>query len=142
MLMSLVIDNYRCFSGFRCDFESLHLLLGSNGTGKSSIFHVLHGIQQLIGGRPVSEIFRGAGLTKWRQDNKQDFQLRLRINEVNYSYRLIIEHDENHSQCHITSEILNCEGKFLLRTEIISMLNQHFKTGKIINVYFTEFIVQ
>ncbi len=39
-------------------------------------------------------------------------------------------------------DIHTLEGKFLLRTEIISMLNQHLKTGKIINVYFTEFIVQ
>ena len=39
-------------------------------------------------------------------------------------------------------DIHTLEGKFLLRTEVISMLNQHLKTGKITNVYFTEFIVQ
>ncbi|MBW2609918.1 MAG: flagellar basal body-associated FliL family protein [Deltaproteobacteria bacterium] len=39
-------------------------------------------------------------------------------------------------------DIKSMEGKFQLRAEIISMLNQHLRLGKIVNVYFTEFIVQ
>jgi len=39
-------------------------------------------------------------------------------------------------------DIHTLEGKFLLRTEIISMLNQHLKTGQVTNIYFTEFIIQ
>lgn len=39
-------------------------------------------------------------------------------------------------------DIKSLEGKFQLRAEIMSMLNQHLKTGKIENIYFTDFIVQ
>jgi flagellar FliL protein len=39
-------------------------------------------------------------------------------------------------------DIKTLEGKFQLRTEIISMLNQHLSSGKIKNVFFTDFIVQ
>lgn len=39
-------------------------------------------------------------------------------------------------------DIKSLEGKFQLRTEIISMLNQHLRTGKVVNIYFTDFIVQ
>ena len=39
-------------------------------------------------------------------------------------------------------EISSLEGKYQLRAEIISTLNQFLKTGKIKNVYFTDFIVQ
>ena len=39
-------------------------------------------------------------------------------------------------------DINTLEGKFQLRAEIISTLNQYLKTGKIKNVYFTDFIVQ
>ncbi|MFP3927571.1 MAG: flagellar basal body-associated protein FliL [Desulfobacteraceae bacterium] len=34
------------------------------------------------------------------------------------------------------------EGKYQLRAEIMSTLNQHLGTGKITNIYMTEFIVQ
>jgi flagellar FliL protein len=39
-------------------------------------------------------------------------------------------------------DIKTLEGKFQLREEIISILNQHLNSGKIKNVYFTDFIVQ
>lgn len=40
------------------------------------------------------------------------------------------------------SDIKTLEGKFQLREEIISMLNQYLSTGKILNIYFTDFIIQ
>ncbi len=39
-------------------------------------------------------------------------------------------------------DINTLEGKYQLRAEIISSLNQYLKTGKIKNVYFTDFIIQ
>ncbi len=40
------------------------------------------------------------------------------------------------------TDISDLTGKYQLRAEIISMINSHLKTGKIANVYFTDFIVQ
>ncbi len=39
-------------------------------------------------------------------------------------------------------DINTLEGKFQLRAEIMSAVNQYLKTGKIKNVYFTDFIIQ
>ncbi len=39
-------------------------------------------------------------------------------------------------------DIKTLEGKYQLRSEIISMLNQYLNSGKIKNVYFTDFIIQ
>ena len=39
-------------------------------------------------------------------------------------------------------DIKTLEGKYQLREEIISMLNQYLSSGKIKNVFFTDFIVQ
>ena len=39
-------------------------------------------------------------------------------------------------------DINTLEGKHQLRAEIISTLNQYLRTGKVRNVYFTDFIVQ
>jgi flagellar FliL protein len=40
------------------------------------------------------------------------------------------------------SDISDLTGKYRLRADLISMINSYLKTGKIANVYFTEFIVQ
>ena len=40
------------------------------------------------------------------------------------------------------SDISDMTGKYQLRAELISMINSYLKSGKIANVYFTEFIVQ
>jgi flagellar FliL protein len=39
-------------------------------------------------------------------------------------------------------DVRQLEGKYQLRAEIMTMLNQFLKTGEITNIYFTEFIVQ
>jgi len=39
-------------------------------------------------------------------------------------------------------DISNMEGKYQLRAELISMLNRKIETGKVKNIYFTEFIIQ
>lgn len=39
-------------------------------------------------------------------------------------------------------DIAGQEGKMQLRAEMMAMINQYLTTGKITNIYFTEFIVQ
>jgi len=39
-------------------------------------------------------------------------------------------------------DINTLEGKYQLRAEIMAILNQHLKTGRITNIYFTDFIIQ
>jgi flagellar protein FliL len=39
-------------------------------------------------------------------------------------------------------DVNDLSGKYQLRSEILGMLNGYLKTGKVKNVYFTEFIVQ
>jgi flagellar protein FliL len=40
------------------------------------------------------------------------------------------------------TEVKTLEGKSQMRAEILTTLNQYLKTGKVINVYFGDFIVQ
>ena len=48
MLNRLFIDNYKCCSNLEIELESINLLLGDNGAGKSTIFEVLRKIQGLV----------------------------------------------------------------------------------------------
>ena len=42
MLTRIYIDNYRAFVNFEHTFESTQLLMGGNGSGKSSFLDALH----------------------------------------------------------------------------------------------------
>ncbi len=42
----------------------------------------------------------------------------------------------------VSDDIRQLEGKYQLRTEIITRLNQLLNSGQVTNIYFTEFIVQ
>jgi predicted ATP-binding protein involved in virulence len=48
MLQRIYIDNYRCFVDFEWRPGRRNLLIGDNGTGKTSLFDALAGLQDLI----------------------------------------------------------------------------------------------
>jgi len=42
MLKRLYVDNFRCLVNFELRLDRVNLLLGENGTGKTSVFDVLY----------------------------------------------------------------------------------------------------
>ncbi|HRA89007.1 MAG TPA: AAA family ATPase, partial [Planctomycetaceae bacterium] len=96
MITSLSIDNYRCFSGFTWTPERLSLLLGENGSGKTSVFDVLDALREIITkGEPTETAFPVESLCKWRADSDglQEFGLGVQGNGGDYQYTLKIEHE-------------------------------------------------
>ena len=67
MLKRIYIDNFRCLVNFELNADSINLFLGSNGTGKSSVFEVLQKIQLFISGDSnVETIFKAKDCTRWQ----------------------------------------------------------------------------
>ena len=96
MLKRLYADNYSCLVNFELNLDRVNLLLGDNGTGKSSVFEVLHRLQQFLGGNAkVLAVFPSGELTRWQTNSTQRFELDLQVGEANYAYSLLIEHDED-----------------------------------------------
>ena len=96
MITSLSIDNYRCFSGFVWTPGRLSLLLGENGSGKSSVFDVLEALREIVTkGEPTERAFPVESLCKWRaeSDGTQTFSLSVEGNGGTYHYTLTIEHE-------------------------------------------------
>ncbi|WP_228061118.1 MULTISPECIES: AAA family ATPase [unclassified Coleofasciculus] len=54
MLKRIYIDNFRCLVNFELDVNMINLFLGSNGTGKSTVFEVLQKIQAFVNGDNLS----------------------------------------------------------------------------------------
>jgi hypothetical protein len=58
VLKTLYVDNYRCLSDFTLELGRETLLLGYNGSGKSSVFDVLAAVRKLAVSRaPIWEAF-------------------------------------------------------------------------------------
>jgi hypothetical protein len=111
VITRVFIDNYKCFSNFECQFGNLQLLLGDNGTGKTSLFDVLEALRKFITLRVVStEAFPTSTLTAWDKRSLQTFELEVRGNQGIYFYRLIIEHDKYKQRNRIKSEELQYDN--------------------------------
>lgn len=93
MLKRLYVDNYKCLVNFEIRFSSLTLLLGQNGSGKSSLLDVVFGIRQLLSGASkFVDVFSPQTRTRWQSGTVQVFEMEVELEGETYSYRLEIEH--------------------------------------------------
>ena len=108
MIRRFYADNFRCLVNFELELDELNVLLGANGTGKSSVFDGLWKIQRLVyRGRRIDEVFRRRDLSHlyaghhrndvgdhWEGGVRQKIELDLDIEGRSYHYRLSIGHRE------------------------------------------------
>jgi predicted ATPase len=117
MLKRIYIDNFRCLVNFELDFDAINLFLGSNGSGKSTVFEVLQKIQALVSGdSKVEGIFKSADFTRWQTLQMQLFELEILGNGGSYKYQLRIEH--NRDKCRVGYESLFFDNQPLLKFEL------------------------
>ncbi|MCU0541547.1 MAG: AAA family ATPase [Oscillatoriaceae cyanobacterium Prado104] len=48
MLKKIYVNNFRCLVNFELTADSLNLFLGSNGSGKTTVFEVLRKLKKFI----------------------------------------------------------------------------------------------
>ena len=114
MIEYLVLDNYKCFVNFGWQPDALQLVLGGNGTGKTTVFHVLETLREfIVTGRPTTEAFPTSTLTAWDTRSEQTFQLELAGNGGRYSYRLVVKHERGKQKSRIKTERLEFDQRRL-----------------------------
>src|SRR5262245_30915153 len=114
MLKRIYADNFRCLVNFELRFDRVNLLLGENGTGKTTVFEVLYRLQQFLAGNAkVLNVFPSTELTRWQSSPSQRFELNLSVEDREYTYCLTIEHDEDRRKARIKKETLLFDGKSL-----------------------------
>ncbi len=97
MVERLYVDNYKCLVDFELKLEELTLLLGANGSGKSSVLDVVIAVRKLLteGVRVTDkEAFPLSSLTRWQTRREQVVALRVALDEDTFDYRLEIQHDD------------------------------------------------
>jgi predicted ATPase len=118
MLKRLYIDNYKCLVNFDLELQPLQLILGLNGTGKSSVFEVLSKIRAFVlGDGRTTELFRSHSLTQWQRRAAQSFELTVEGNGGTYTYKLEIEHEVKQGKNRIRKEELTFDGRPLIASE-------------------------
>lgn len=108
MLKQIRIHNYKCFVDFQLDLPRMSAIVGNNGSGKSSLWEVLAGLQDVIvKGEDVTDTFPTPNLTQWlKSDDLQMFALRIRVDEIEFNYELKLRHDRERKQASIWQESL------------------------------------
>ena len=92
MLTRLYIDNFRCFEKFEWRPGRKQLILGRNGTGKSSLMDALESLVEVAArGERVEEWFQLSQRTRWLDQSEEVFEIEAQLENKSYSYRLVID---------------------------------------------------
>jgi predicted ATPase len=108
MLKRLYIDNFRCFVNFEYKPEQKQLLLGANGSGKSSLLDAVRLLKEFIRGgeNPFTQSTR----TRWQDRPFQVFEIEALLDEQVYEYKLEIRYAPESKFPSISVETLTAGG--------------------------------
>lgn len=105
MLTRILIHNYRSLVNFELRPGRINLLLGYNGSGKTSIFAVLAAITDLLRGQAeIESVFPIDTLSTLGEGAQQKFELDLESPHGPMRYQLVVEHDRDDGTCRIVRE--------------------------------------
>lgn len=111
MIRRFYADNFRCLVNFELKLSEENILLGANGSGKTSVLNVLRKMQDLIvRGSKVDEVFPGRDLSLWLHRNEQRFEIETQLDGDAFRYALTLEHDRARGRVQIKNETLEHHG--------------------------------
>ena len=113
MIDRLYIHNYRSLENFELPVKGLHsaLLIGKNGTGKSSIGLALEILQRIgRGDNRVGKLVKPEDMTCDRGNGPVRFELDVRISEIRYVYCLALELPKGFRELRVLEESLVIDG--------------------------------
>lgn len=117
MLTRVYINNFRCFVNFEWKPGRRQLIMGGNGTGKSTLMEALLRLRQFVAGRQrVDEIYRLQQRTRWFDQPEQTFEIEAAIDGVDFVYRLVLTPDRSPDvrRFLVSWEALSCGGRPLV----------------------------
>jgi len=108
MLTRVYIDNFRSFVNFEYRPEQKQLLLGGNGSGKSSLLDAIRYVKQFISGdvNPFTQSTR----TRWQDVPLQIIEIDALLNNRKYEYRIEIKFAPETRQLSVHLESLKVDG--------------------------------
>jgi predicted ATPase len=112
MLSRLYIDNFRGFVNFEHRPARRELILGTNGSGKSSFLDALLLLRQIaVTGNTLDDYGILHQRTRWSDQARVTWELDAELDEGKYKYRLVIEPWGDPLRPRIATETVHCERK-------------------------------
>ncbi len=112
MLTRLYINNFRCFVDFEYKPGQRQLILGGNGSGKSSLMDALFVLRQfLFTGEKAEVFFHFSNRTRWLSETKQSFELEATLAGNRYVYTLELDSDDDPTKPKVVLEKLYCDSQ-------------------------------
>lgn len=117
MITRLRIDNYKMFQNADITFGSQNLIMGANGTGKTSVFEIVNLLKRLlVDGEICEDLFEVKTVPRWLQNSKrvlQTFVLEMEGPLGPFTYQLTVEQLPQEQTSRIYTETLH-QGDHLL----------------------------
>lgn len=113
MLQRLYVHNFRCLENFELPMKDMPsaLLIGKNGTGKSTVAFALEVLQKISRGTNRVKFLVGSGdFARGRSDVPMRFEVEVLLDKKLYKYILALELPENFSELRILEEQLVVAG--------------------------------
>ena len=108
MLTRIYIDNFRCFVNFEYRPERKQLLLGANGSGKSSLLDAIRYLKQFV--RGDANPFTQSTRTRWQDLPVQVLEIEALLEKQRYEYRIEIRFAPETKQMSVSQERLRVSG--------------------------------
>jgi len=113
MIQRLYIHNFRCLENFELSVKNLSsaLLIGKNGTGKSTVSYVLEIFQAISRGvNRVGQLVRSGDFARGRSDVPIRFELEVLLDKRIYKYVIALELPEKFKELRVFEEQLSVSG--------------------------------
>src|SRR5579872_1258876 len=114
MIRRLYVHNFRCLENFELPLSEKpsSLLIGRNGTGKSTVGFALEVLQRIARGTDrVGQLVGPSDFARGRSDVPLRFEIEAMIGSKVYGYTLALEFPEGFRELRVLEEKLTVEGK-------------------------------
>lgn len=121
MIRRFYIHNFRCLENFELPVsgQSSVLLIGSNGTGKTTVGLALEIFQRIARGtNRVGDLVKPKDFTRGRSDTPMRFEIEVELEGQAYTYALALEFPEGFKELRVFEENLSVGGQQVYTREV------------------------
>ena len=109
MITRFYVDNYKGLVNFTYEPKQFELILGANGTGKTTVFEALGKVREFVmGNKKVEELFLRDSCTRWDGREEQRFELDIRgEREDILRYVLVVDYVGDNARVKVENFFVN-----------------------------------